>query len=81
MSPWVKRLMAWLSGLLIAVLMVVAWRTGWRGFFSHPARSLTALLWLLVRRMGVEERYMLEQFGDSYRSHMARTQRLIPGVY
>ena len=42
LSPWAKRLLAWLSGLLIAVLMVAAWKTGWRGFFSHPARFLTA---------------------------------------
>jgi len=42
LSPWAERLLAWLSGLLIAVLMVAAWKTGWRGFFSHPARFLTA---------------------------------------
>ena len=39
------------------------------------------LLSLLVKWMDVEERFMAEQFGDPYRTCMARTKRLIPGVY
>jgi protein-S-isoprenylcysteine O-methyltransferase Ste14 len=36
---------------------------------------------LLVWRMHVEERFLLEQFGDEYRAFAARRARLLPGVY
>jgi protein-S-isoprenylcysteine O-methyltransferase Ste14 len=36
---------------------------------------------LFFARVGHEERMMLETFGDEYRSYMARTYRLIPGIY
>jgi len=36
---------------------------------------------LFFARVGREERMMLETFGDEYRAYMARTQRLIPGIY
>jgi protein-S-isoprenylcysteine O-methyltransferase Ste14 len=39
------------------------------------------MLYGLVRRMNTEERFMVEQFGDEYRAYMARTARLVPGVY
>ena len=45
------------------------------------AALVLLLLWLLVMRMDVEERFMGEQFGDPYRTYMARTRRLLPGVY
>jgi protein-S-isoprenylcysteine O-methyltransferase Ste14 len=32
-------------------------------------------------RVGYEERMMLDGFGDSYRQYMARTKRIIPGIY
>ena len=35
----------------------------------------------LLRRMRTEERFLVEQFGDEYRAYMARTARLVPGVY
>jgi|SRR5580704_8563401 protein-S-isoprenylcysteine O-methyltransferase Ste14 len=36
---------------------------------------------LFFGRVGQEERMMLETFGDDYRAYMARTHRLIPGIY
>jgi protein-S-isoprenylcysteine O-methyltransferase Ste14 len=36
---------------------------------------------LFFARVGNEERMMLETFGDEYRAYMARTKRVVPGVY
>jgi len=42
---------------------------------------LVAFLILFSFRVGAEERLMLEQFGDEYSAYMARTKRLVPGVW
>lgn len=39
------------------------------------------LIPLVVYRMGVEERLLLEEFGDDYRAYMERTKRLVPFLY
>jgi protein-S-isoprenylcysteine O-methyltransferase Ste14 len=31
--------------------------------------------------MGIEERLLLEEFGDDYRAYMERTKRLVPFLY
>jgi protein-S-isoprenylcysteine O-methyltransferase Ste14 len=55
--------------------------------FAGVFRSVVALLlmpmvfWMFKRRMDVEEAFMQEQFGTAYRDYMARTSRLLPGVY
>lgn len=36
---------------------------------------------LFFFRIGREERMMIETFGDDYRAYMARTKRLIPGIF
>lgn len=36
---------------------------------------------LFLGRVGREEQMMLKTFGDDYRAYMARTKRIIPGVY
>jgi protein-S-isoprenylcysteine O-methyltransferase Ste14 len=36
---------------------------------------------LVTLRIGAEERMMLEEFGNDYRQYMARTKRLVPGVW
>jgi protein-S-isoprenylcysteine O-methyltransferase Ste14 len=55
--------------------------------FAGVFRSMIALalmpvvFWMFKRRMDVEEAFMQEQFGASYRDYMARTARLLPGAY
>ena len=39
--------------------------------------TFTVHLW----RMGIEEKALVEAFGDEYRSYMGRTKRLIPLIY
>jgi protein-S-isoprenylcysteine O-methyltransferase Ste14 len=43
--------------------------------------AVPVLFILLRRRMNIEERFLAEEFGDEYRAYMARTARLVPGVY
>src|SRR5712664_3458207 len=43
--------------------------------------NLVAFGVLFALRVRPEERMMLEQFGDEYTAYMARTQRLVPGVW
>ena len=42
---------------------------------------LVAFGLLFVLRVGPEERLMLEEFGKDYEAYMARTKRLVPGVW
>jgi protein-S-isoprenylcysteine O-methyltransferase Ste14 len=36
---------------------------------------------LFASRVGREENMMLQEFGDQYRAYMARTARLVPGIF
>jgi protein-S-isoprenylcysteine O-methyltransferase Ste14 len=40
-----------------------------------------AMAVLFAFRLGPEERMMLEEFGKDYEAYMARTKRLVPGVW
>jgi protein-S-isoprenylcysteine O-methyltransferase Ste14 len=42
---------------------------------------LVAVALLFALRVGPEERMMLEEFGKDYEAYMARTRRLVPGVW
>ena len=43
--------------------------------------NLVAFAVLFALRVRSEERMMLDQFGDEYSAYMARTKRLVPGIW
>lgn len=45
------------------------------------AALIPTMLFGITRRMIVEERFLSEHFGDEYRAYMARTKRLVPGIW
>jgi protein-S-isoprenylcysteine O-methyltransferase Ste14 len=47
---------------------------------AGPSNLMTFII-LFALRVRAEERMMLEQFGDEYTAYMARTHRLVPGVW
>jgi protein-S-isoprenylcysteine O-methyltransferase Ste14 len=49
-------------------------------WLAGPA-GLVAISLLVALRLAPEERMMLDQFGDEYRGYMARTKRLVPGIF
>lgn len=62
----------WLWALSQALLLP-NWIAGFAGLVGFGT--------LFFARVGREERMMLDTFGDEYRAYMARTKRLIPGIY
>jgi protein-S-isoprenylcysteine O-methyltransferase Ste14 len=49
-------------------------------WLAGPSCAVAVAL-LIALRLPAEERMMLEEFGEDYRAYMARTRRLIPGVW
>lgn len=49
-------------------------------WFAGPF-YLAAMGTLVALRLGVEERMMLDAFGDRYAAYMSHTKRLIPGIW
>ncbi len=39
------------------------------------------ILIIMAYRMHVEEKFLLEAFGDDYRNYMRKTKRILPGIY
>jgi len=62
----------WLWALAQAVLLP--------NWIAGPA-GLVGFGTLFALRVGHEEQLMLETFGEEYRRYMARTSRILPGVY
>jgi protein-S-isoprenylcysteine O-methyltransferase Ste14 len=58
---------------LAQALLLPNWFAGFAGFVGFGI--------LFFGRVAREEQMMLEYFGDDYRAYMARTYRLIPGIY
>lgn len=66
----------YLAFLLFALgqaLVVPSWVAG-------PSLLVVFTL-VFALRVGPEERMMLEEFGKEYEAYMARTKRLVPGVW
>lgn len=59
--------------LFAQALLIANWIAG-----PVPLMAFIALHGLRVRR---EETWMLARFGDAYRDYLARTDRLVPGVW
>ena len=69
---WVRHPM-YTAGLLtnVSVLLLSAnWLVGGSWLLMHA--------WQFAHRIPLEERLMVEQFGDAYRQYMRRTGRLLP---
>jgi protein-S-isoprenylcysteine O-methyltransferase Ste14 len=45
------------------------------------AAILALILPALAYRMQVEEKLLIQEFGDQYRAYSRRTKRLVPGVW
>ena len=72
---WVRHPMYsafWLWAIAQALLLP-NWIAGFAGIVGFGT--------LYFCRVGHEEKMMLDGFGDSYREYMARTKRIIPGIY
>jgi len=72
---WVRHPMYsafWLWAIAQALLMP-NWIAGFAGIVGFGT--------LYFGRVGHEEKMMLDAFGDTYRAYMARTRRIIPGIY
>jgi protein-S-isoprenylcysteine O-methyltransferase Ste14 len=65
---------------LALVLYAVAHALVIPNWVAGPS-NLVAFAVLFALRVRPEERMMLEQFGDKYTAYMARTKRLVPGVW
>jgi protein-S-isoprenylcysteine O-methyltransferase Ste14 len=65
------------TGALMAFLGLALCLANWASLVI----LLVPVFLVFLRRMHVEERALLQAFGDQYRDYMRRTKRLIPAVY
>jgi protein-S-isoprenylcysteine O-methyltransferase Ste14 len=64
------------TGLLLALIGSAIVRGEWRGVLA--VLIAFAALW---RKLRLEERWMIETFGDDYRRYRERTAALIPFIF
>ena len=65
------------TGFLLMTLGVVIGYSSLIGLVALPVLLLPGLAY----RMKVEERLLIEQFGEEYRAYTSRSKKLIPGVW
>lgn len=65
------------SGSLLALIGVGCLTFNWLGFILIAICTL----WAYAIRIPVEEKAMLAEFGSEYEQYVARTKRMIPGIY
>jgi protein-S-isoprenylcysteine O-methyltransferase Ste14 len=72
---WVRHPMysAFWRWVIAQALLLPNWIAGFAGIVGFGT--------LYFCRVGHEEKMMLEGFGESYGQYMARTKRIIPGIY
>jgi len=63
------------------LLLVIAGIALCFGNLASMAVLLVPFVWLLLKRMRIEEAALTQGLGDAYRAYMRRTRRLIPGLY
>jgi protein-S-isoprenylcysteine O-methyltransferase Ste14 len=61
------------TGLLLAFIGSALARAEWRGILA-----VAIALWALWRKLRFEERWMREQFGESYQAYSRRVAALVP---
>lgn len=62
-----------------ALLVALGLPLGTSSWIALPPMLL--LIPLVLYRIHIEERLLIEEFGDAYRSYMRRTRRLVPFLY
>jgi len=62
-----------------AILVALGLPIGTASWVALPPMML--LIPLVVYRMGVEERLLLEEFPEKYRAYMTKTKRIVPFLY
>ena len=65
------------TGFLLMMLGVAFGYSSLIGLAAVPVLLLPGLIY----RMNVEERLLIEQFGDDYRTYSRKSKRLIPGIW
>jgi protein-S-isoprenylcysteine O-methyltransferase Ste14 len=73
MNPWIAKAVILVASSLGQVLVLPNWIAG-------PSYLVTFGI-LFAFRIRDEERMMLEEFGDEYATYMAKTKRLVPGIW
>jgi len=63
-------------GVLLGAIAIPIYATSFLGFVF----ALTAIP-LFIYRMGVEEKMLIEEYGDEYLEYMKATSKLIPYIY
>ena len=64
------------SSAILFLLMIVLLTNSWLILILFPL-----LIIFLPKRVGKEEKALINKFGDNYRNYMKRTKRFIPYIY